>query len=134
MTLTIGPKAMQTCEQPSVGIFWRIANTLLVDRSGLSAAEPYGDCLTHAGGHYERWEEWRTLGGARLSTLGYPVAIGGSEYDDWPRGRIVYEKPAKQFVVYADKRLHSEQTVASILKAFGLTGSPHRLMTDAHYR
>jgi hypothetical protein len=37
-----------------VGIFWRVDDFLVVDRSTLAKAEPYGDCVTHAAGHYER--------------------------------------------------------------------------------
>ena len=29
---------------------------LVIDHSTLDKAEAYGDCLTHASGHYERWE------------------------------------------------------------------------------
>ncbi|MBI1257657.1 MAG: hypothetical protein GC204_09315 [Chloroflexi bacterium] len=134
MTLVIGPEIMRTCETPCVGIFWRVAQTLLVDRSTLNSAESYGDCLTHPGGHYERWEEWRKIGGLRLSQLGYPAAICSSEYDEWPRGRIVYEVPAGRFVVYADRRLQPAQTMALILQAFGLQASPWRMMSDAHYQ
>jgi hypothetical protein len=30
---------------------------------------------------------------ARLAALGLPRRLASSEYDGWPRGRIVYEKP-----------------------------------------
>lgn len=72
--------------EPAVGIFWRVAGTLVVDRTPLSRAEPYGDCLTHGPGHYERWEAWQRLGARGLREQGYPGAILGTEYDDWPRG------------------------------------------------
>jgi hypothetical protein len=31
------------------------------------------------------------LGSARLVAIGYPSRIASTEYDQWPRGRIVYE-------------------------------------------
>lgn len=48
---------------------WRVDDddVLVVDRSTLAKAEPYGDCLIHAAGHYERWEQWRRLGPAGLA-------------------------------------------------------------------
>jgi hypothetical protein len=46
----------------------------------LDEAEPYGECITHAAGHYERWQEWQELGGVRLATLGYPHRIALTEY------------------------------------------------------
>ena len=133
MPLVIAPSSATECTVPSVGIFWRIENLLLVDRSDLSAAEPYGDSLTHAEGHYDQWERWRSQGPRRLAELGYPGAIITSQYDDWPRGRVVYGRRADRFIIYADRRLHSAQTVEVILTAFGLRGQDWQLLTDAHY-
>jgi len=57
--------------EPSVGIFWRVGEVLVADRSTLAEAEPYGDCLTHAAGP----------GAAQVAD------IASTEYDAWPRGR-----------------------------------------------
>ena len=119
---------------PSVGIFWRVGGVLVTDRSTLAEAEPYGDCLTHAAGHYERWEQWRKLGATRLAALGLPAQIASTEYDEWPRGRIVYEKPARRFVLYADRRLQTPDVIAAVRSAFGLDNSEAIVRSDAHYR
>ena len=58
----------------------------MATRRPLDEAESYGDCLTHAAGHYERWQEWQALGPARLACKGFPAQIAWTEYDDWPRG------------------------------------------------
>jgi hypothetical protein len=55
-----------------------------MDRSTLDEGEPYGDCLTHAGGHYERWENWRALGAEGLRAIGFPDRIASTEYDEEP--------------------------------------------------
>lgn len=120
--------------EPSVGIFWRVASTLVVDRTPLSRAEPYGDCLTHGTGHYELWEAWRQLGPRRLRDLGYPAAILNTEYDDWPRGRVVHEVPSRQFVLYADRRLQQRVTVDALRAAFGLREVTVVVRDDLHYR
>jgi hypothetical protein len=119
---------------PEIGIFWNVAGTLVTDRSTLAQAESYGDCLTHSAGHYERWEEWRALGISGLRRLGFPAIIATSEYDEWPRGRIVYEQPMKQFVLYADRRLQSPATIQALMQIFHLTGQQVLLNADAHYR
>ncbi len=119
---------------PSVGIFWRVKGVLVTDRSTLAEAESYGDCLTHATGHYERWERWRRLGAARLAALGLPAQIASTEYDEWPRGRIVYEQPARRFVIYADRRLQAPATIAALRTAFGLIGAEAVVKSDMHYR
>lgn len=109
---------------------------LVIDRSTLDEAEPYGECITHAAGHYERWQEWQTLGGARLATLGYPDRIASTEYDQWPRGRIVYETPTRHFVIYADRRLQNPDITDALKTAFGLTENELivRIRSDSHYR
>ena len=121
-------------QAPSVGIFWRVGDTLVIDRSTLDQAEPYGDCITHAAGHYERWQEWQALGNARLVSSGYPTLIISSEYDEWPRGRIVYETLAKRFVLYADKRLQKPVIIKALKDAFGLNDAEVVVMSDQHYR
>jgi len=65
-------------------IFWRVNGILVIDRSTLDQAELYGECLTHAAGHYVRWQEWQALRTPRLVALGYPECISWTEYDQWP--------------------------------------------------
>jgi hypothetical protein len=132
--LLVIPKAALDPTSPAVGIFWRVKGVLVIDRSTLDEAEPYGDCITHAAGHYERWQEWQALGIARLAANGYPDLILSSEYDQWPRGRIVYETPTRRFVLYADRRLQKPDTVDALKTAFGLNQAEVMVRSDAHYR
>jgi hypothetical protein len=99
MTIPVAPAVAVGPIQPSLGIFWGVAGVLVIDRSTLEEGEPYGDCLTHAVGHYERWESWQALGAEGLRAIGFPDRIALTEYDEWPRGRIVYERLAKRFVL-----------------------------------
>jgi hypothetical protein len=61
------PAAEPDFVPPSVGIFWQVANVLVTNCSTLEQAEVFGDCITHARGHYECWQEWQALGGTRLA-------------------------------------------------------------------
>jgi len=119
---------------PAVGIFWRVNAVLVIDRSILDEAERYGDCITHAAGHYERWQEWQALGIVRLKSTGYPDLIWSSEYDQWPRGRIVYEMPTRRFVLYADRRLQKPGVIDALKTAFGLNEAEVIVTSDSHYR
>jgi hypothetical protein len=114
MTIRVAPKAALAPTAPAVGIFWRVNGVIVIDRSTLDEAEPYGDCITHAAGHYERWQEWQELGMARLADIGYPDRIASTEYDQWPRGRIVYETPPRRFVLYADQRLQKPDIIDTL--------------------
>lgn len=134
MTLALAPADLPAPDGPFVGIFWRVADRLLVQRTALAQAEPYGDCLTHPGGHYERWEDWQRLGATGLRAAGLPEAIAVSEYDDWPRGRVVYDVPPCRFMLYADRRLQHPSIVAQLVEAFGLSAAEVVVRSDPHYR
>ena len=134
MPITLSPNAAAAPSEPYVGIFWSVDNVLVIDRATLAAAEPYGDCLTHPVGHYELWERWRKLGAWRLAALRLPARIVASEYDEHPRGRVVYERPPNRFVIYADRRLQEPETIAAIRRVFGLDKAEVEVRSDAHYK
>lgn len=78
--------------RPRLGIFWLACTqagdaTLIAAGCALDEAEPYGDCLTYGPGHYETWSKWR-----RDRTIDRELRgiVGSFEYEDWPRGRIVF--------------------------------------------
>ena len=119
---------------PAVGIFWLIDHTLLVDRSTLKEAEVYGERLTHAGGHYERWNSWQKLGAKWLRARGIPDDIILTEYDEWPRGRIVYEIGPQRFIIYADRRILTTPALDHLVLAFHLSECRVLTSPDPHYR
>ena len=132
-----GPKA--GTPSPSVGIFWLIPSAgksiLFTQQSTLRGAEPYGDCLTHPVGHYELWECLRSLPFPTLKKRGLPVEIKSTEYEHYPRGRVIYEKPSGTFVIYADARLHMSGVISKIMQAFQLEGEVTvHVRSDSHYR
>ncbi|WP_244480130.1 hypothetical protein [Methylobacterium sp. Leaf465] len=140
-TLTTHPKASIVPSKtlpPSVGIFWGVLEkgrtVLVTDRSSLGEAEAYGDCLTHSRGHYEVWEAWRRLGATVLGRQGLPPTIADHEYEAFPRGRVVYMCDLRSFTIYADQNLQQLETIAELLRLFGLAGESYLVRADAHYR
>jgi hypothetical protein len=125
-----------------VGIFWGVANdsekgaqfTIVADTTDLASAEPYGTFLTHPRGHFDVWEQWRKLAPVGLKRQGLPVAIAWHEYEEFPRGRIVYCTVTEEFTIYADRKLQSPIIVAEIVRAFGLEDARCQVKSDAHYR
>jgi hypothetical protein len=122
-----------------VGIFWGIPGpdrswTILTDTTSLAEAEPYGDFLTHPPGHYDVWSKWQKQSDAELSRQGMPAAILHHEYEDFPRGRIVYHIKTGGFIVYADRRLQLPDVVTRIAGLFGLAQGTFIIRPDAHYR
>lgn len=123
----------------SVGIFWGIPEpdhswTILIDATSLDEAEPYGDFLTHPRGHYEVWTKWRKPRAAPIAKRSVLDAISGHEYETFPRGRIVYHIKTRRFILYADRRLQREHTIARIADKFGIAPGTFIVRSDAHYR
>jgi hypothetical protein len=132
-TQTVAPRG-----QPCVGIYWGIAggtgSLIIVDVTTLTDAEPYGKFLTHPRGHYEVWEARRRLGRSGLIQRGLPDVFTVNEYEDFPRGRVVYDGEPKKFIVYADRRLQDPDSIAEIVRAFQIGSEPYIVQSDAHYR
>ncbi len=62
------------------------------------------------------------------------TVIAGHEYETFPRGRVVYMQGPALFTLYADRRLQRPETIADLVRRFGLTGQDHAVRSDAHYR
>ncbi|MFH5927477.1 hypothetical protein [Roseomonas xinghualingensis] len=129
---------MTTRTEPQVGIFWLAQDgrgpcSILTRGCTLPEAEEYGDCLTFAEGHYETWEVWRD-GNLSLEPASQHLrrVITKAEYEEWPRGRVVYERPTDLFVVYADRQAFPHR--ALIEARFSLPAGRTAMRTDLHYR
>lgn len=126
-----------SAKEPFVGIFWGLQTDkglrLLIDQTPLHSAEAYGSCLTHLEGHYEVWERWRS---EPVDTAVPDVwaIVRRYEYDEVPRGRVVYQKDERVFWIYADRSLLGPIVVAEIKALFGLEEVSCGLRMDPHYR
>jgi hypothetical protein len=119
-----------------IGIFWLVPDSngvmLLAHAIPLAQAEAYGDCLTDPLSHYDAWEAAKR-GRPALAPLDEVTCalVVGSEYEVWPRGRIVYDGAAQKFIVYADRQIFQYATL--VRAHFNLPPDvPFR--TDPHYR
>lgn len=124
---------------PSVGLFWGVGTghgpfRLVTAAVPLTAAEPYGDCLTDPRAHHAVWRDWRRQGATALARGGLPVDIAAHPYEHFPRGRVVHRVPEALFIIYADRRLQAPDIVAELVRLFGLTGRRVDVHSDAHYR
>jgi hypothetical protein len=124
-------------EQPSVGIFWGFEDSsgvvLAIDATPLKDAEPYGEFLTHPRGHYEVWEWWKSLGAVRLKKMDLPTLIMSSEYEAFPRGRLVFDTTRELYIIYADLTLQKASTIEAVIHRFGLAGCRTAVRSDSHY-
>jgi len=123
-------------EAPHVGIFWVVQTPeaeprLLTAGCPLDQAEPYGDCLTYGPGHYETWDHWRR---DRTINPALRAIVQSYEYEDWPRGRIVFDRLRELFILYADRKLLTPATIARIATQFHLPEDCTEIQGDFHYQ
>ena len=124
---------------PCVGIFWGIRDkargtALLADKTPIDGGEAYGDCIAHPTGHYEFWEGLSAMGAAALMSRGLPTAPAWHEYEEFPRGRIVYWPKNRRFIVYADRRLQTKDFIERLVVEFDIPNGSYAVRTDPHYR
>ena len=84
-------------------------------RCPVEQGERYGDCLTYGPGHYETWAHSRR---DRTVDPALRALVQSYEYEDWPRGRIVFDRTRDLFVLYADRKLLTPETIARIETQF----------------
>jgi hypothetical protein len=108
---------------PQVGIFWLIDANLIIDASPLSEAEPYGDCLTHRNSHIDYW-----TGQQRRGTVPSDV-----EYEEHPRGRVVYNAKEQKFFLLADRCILKDLAMVSKIKDEMHLPVNAIVDTDLHY-
>jgi hypothetical protein len=110
---------------PNVGIFFLVDKKLLIDRTPVSDGESYGDFSIHERGHDAFWEMLRRTGAV-------PQA---SEYDDYPRGRVAYNKKTGRYLLFLDRCIFKNKSVVNkIMSELNLPTKRTETGTDSHYR
>jgi hypothetical protein len=114
-----------TTPEPSVGIFWLFRDRLILDATPISKAEPYGSALGHPTSHIDYWKRLRRTGAV-------PAEV---EYEEPPRGRVVFEQREQRYHLYADKCiLGRRDVVGRIMAAMNLLPDKTSKGRDEHYR
>jgi hypothetical protein len=121
----------------STGIFWfvpdGVASPLLADATPLIGSESYGEFLTHPTSHHDFWSALQRLPAMALVESFQTRAPLDYEYEDWPRGRIVFHRLSTTFIIYRDIQLATPPFIETIVKAFDLSDQTWRAESDAHY-
>ena len=108
-----------------VGIFWLFRDEIIIDSTPLSKAELYGTALTHPTGHIDYWTRLQHTGAV-------PAEV---EYEEPPRGRVVFDKREQCFHLLADKCILSRRKVVKkIMDAMHLPPGKTSEGRDEHYR
>jgi hypothetical protein len=121
-----------------VGPFWVVEAdgqaAIIALAVPLQQADRYGDMLTVDTGHLEHWSRLAGRGARALREAGTPTAPVWSEYEEWPRGRVLYDRAAQRFIVRADRQLHRPEFIRLIADRFGIQAPEATILSDDHYR
>lgn len=113
-----------TPSEPRVGIVFLVRGQVFLESTPLSEAEVHAGCKDHEGGHAQFWKEL-------LANRAIPV---GSEYDEYPRGRIVYHLATQRFAMMLDRCFQDHRdVVTTIIESLYLPADRVYESDDSHY-
>ncbi len=112
-------------KEPHVGIFWLVDGKLVMDSTALSMSEDYGGFKIHPADHCSVWEKLQLREAV-------PADV---EYEECPRGRVMYDTKAQQFRLLADRCiLKNKGVIRDIISKMNLPSGNTDMGTDSHYR
>ena len=109
---------------PMVGIFWYDCGHVIHFADSLDHATATGDFVDTEREHYKTW-------GNLIHRF---PKFQNMEYEDVPRGRVVYDKKRRTYIVYSSFRLVNDKTFrAAIFTSFKLKPVETEFTSDVHY-
>ena len=114
----------KTPSEPYLGIFWLVKNSLIIEAEPFSQGEDYGENLTYPGSHIDVWRRLQAAGRVPQET----------EYEEFARGRIVYQTRTREFFILADRCILERPGIVGTLKKSLHLPDGVKLGTDDHYR
>ena len=109
--------------QPRLAIFWVFRRRLLKADTPLERGIHTREAIN---GQFDHLDFWPVL--QRL----WPE-FRGLQYEEVPRGRILFLKADRTFCVYMDKSLHTPEIKRLLLEEFDLPRAGTKFLTDPHY-
>ena len=110
-----------------IGIFWVYKNTVIGKVRKLEdGEESVIGLIDSPDSHIALWEHHQCF-------LEQFSELHGTEYQDVPRGRVIYSTKDKKTIIYLDKALHTEQTKKIISDFFELRTANVSWKADKHY-
>jgi hypothetical protein len=130
--------ADKPAEAGMVGPFWIVEvdghAAIIAVTVPLDQAVIYGDMLTVETGHLEHWSHLAGRGTRALREAKLSTAPVWSEYEEWPRGRVLYDSVSRHFIIRADTRLHHPDFIRLIAEHFRIDMAATTVKSDEHYQ
>ena len=112
----------------NIGIFW-CYNGIILAKKSLTLDVKVNSC-GNRDTSFEHINEWETK---RIYLPNFPELIG-SEYQEIPRGRIIFSETSKTYTVFADKTCLNNRIKQAIKNEFNLNDCKVRFKSDPHYQ
>ena len=110
---------------PQVGIIFLVKGKLWIDSTPVTEAEGYAHFKIHERDHHQYWGQLQ-----RMKAV--PAEV---EYDEVPRGRVVYDTQTRKYTLYLDRCiLKNKKLVSRIMAEMNLPFEKTETNTDSHYR
>ncbi len=109
-----------------VGSFWfvpaniRTYSALVADTVDIGGAVGRGDALVSSADPDQFWRNLASRDRAWLRRKGFPVAIAGTNADDFPRGSVRYDPVTGRSEIELDEAIAGADYAAWVIAAFGL--------------
>jgi hypothetical protein len=110
-----------------IGVFWIYRNEIIGKARNLSEGrENIPGLIDSPDNHIDLWE----------NSLNFDIPfpeLRGSEYQDIPRGRVIYKTQSHEAIVYMDMSLDSENAKKLVSEFFELNDVNIIWKSDPHY-
>lgn len=114
---------MNKRDQPCVGIFYLVGRRLFIDSTPMEEANSWGEFAVHEPSHLRYWGQ-----------LTKNRAVPEAEYDEYPRGRVGFNRNTREYLLLADACiLRNKNLVKTILRRMNLPAGT-KIDRDSHYR
>ncbi len=117
-------KRLRDAGAPAVGIFWVVEGKPLAFGDSLNDAEQWGEFKNYKEDHIHLWQFLQRNG----------IVPPDSEYEDYPRGRVVYNTRTASFMFFADRCILKNRPIVEHLLAELHLPATTKTESDPHYR
>ena len=108
-----------------IGIFWIYKSKIYAKTISKSQIKPINAFIDSDFAHYKEWD--------KISLQNRELYL--YEYEDIPRGRVVYDIEKNQYIIYCNEMLLKDKISKNlILKEFKLTKKNFIFKEDEHYK
>lgn len=115
---------LKKLREGKVGAFFIVNGDIISNEVDVRDGEEYGDFVNYS----SHWDLWR-------AAQRYYPQLKNIEYDTFPRGRVVFNKKDRKYIIYLDPKLNNEIDIDLVTDRFNLRNGTYVVDDrDEHYQ